>query len=117
MRRSNVLSLPLQLVFHANMIQSQLSLRKSSLSTIQPLPHFLIISPPTLLLYRLRYRRGTPFFAFFYLFLFCFLTVGSTLTPLTPISVSDVNKSLLSAQTISVLGDNAQFQTGEDPRT
>ena len=43
---------------------------------------------------------------------FCF--VGSTLTPLTPISVSDVNKSLLSAQSISVLGDNAQFQTGED---
>ena len=42
---------------------------------------------------------------------FCF--VGSTLTPLTPISVSDVNKSLLSAQSISVLGDNAQFQTGE----
>ena len=41
--------------------------------------------------------------------LFCF--VGSTLTPLTPISVSDVNKSLLS-NSISILGDNAQFQTG-----
>ncbi len=39
--------------------------------------------------------------------------VGSTLTPLTPISVSDVNKSLLSANSISVLGDNAQYQTGK----
>ena len=45
---------------------------------------------------------------------------GSSLTPLTPIPISDVNKSsastaaaMLQGPTISVLGEhNAQFQSG-----
>ena len=42
---------------------------------------------------------------------FVFACVGSTLTPLTPIPVSDVGKSMLPSPSLSVLGDQ-QFQTG-----
>ncbi|TRY80929.1 hypothetical protein TCAL_08814 [Tigriopus californicus] len=39
-------------------------------------------------------------------------SLGSTLTPLTPIPVSEINKTMLSASSISVLGDhNSQFHT------
>ena len=45
-------------------------------------------------------------------FVFVFLPyLGSTLTPLTPIPVSDVGKSMLPSPSLSVLGDQ-QFQTG-----
>ena len=37
--------------------------------------------------------------------------LGSTLTPLTPIPVSDAGKSMLHTSSLSVLGDQ-QFQTG-----
>ena len=47
----------------------------------------------------------------FILFLFYFGFVGSSLTPLTPIPVSDVGKSMLHSPSLSVLGDQ-QFQTG-----
>ena len=42
---------------------------------------------------------------------FVFACIGSTLTPLTPIPVSDVGKSMLPSPSLSVLGDQ-QFQTG-----
>ena len=44
--------------------------------------------------------------------LFLFASIGNTLTPLTPIPVSDVGKSMLSSPSLSVLGDHQQFQTG-----
>ena len=57
----------------------------------------------------------------FVLFVFCLhvclclffvcLFVGNTLTPLTPIPVSDVGKTMLQPTTLSVLGDQ-QFQGG-----
>ena len=53
-------------------------------------------------------------------FFVCLMYTGSSLTPLTPIPISDVNKSsastaaaMLQGPTISVLGEhNAQFQSG-----
>ena len=79
----------------------------------------------TILLVVLFYFFISSFFVhpkfYFVFFLFCKF-LGSSLTPLTPIPISDVNKSSTSASsaaamlqgpTISVLGDhNTQFQTG-----
>lgn len=49
-----------------------------------------------------------------YLLVSFFLFVGSTLTPLTPIPVSEVNKTMLNqAPTIAVLGESNSFSPGK----